>query len=156
MTSKLLLHSANNAQVCHLLQVDVATICNLPKTIKTREHGLASYASILAMGGVGNMALGLATGVDVASVRSLQGPHFSTHRQHEHFIIALVWGFPLDNKEYEICTMMQKVFLEWMLCQLTRAQPLLISKALIFVHQYLVLMLQSMNPRAGEKGTQHL
>ena len=60
-----MLHSANNAQVCHLLQVDVATCCNLPKTIKTRKHGLASYANILAIGGVGNMALDLATG-DVA------------------------------------------------------------------------------------------
>lgn len=59
---------------------------------------------------VGNMALDLAAEGDVACVKSLQGPHPSTHHQHERSTIAFVLGFPLGNNENGIRTMVQKKF----------------------------------------------
>lgn len=85
------------AQVCHLLQVDVATNCNLPKVIKTREHGLASYANILAMGRVSNMALDLATREDVACVKPLQGPLILLHIVNMSALLLLLFGDSLNS-----------------------------------------------------------
>lgn len=148
------------AQACHLLQIDAATIRNLPKGVKAGEQGLANYANMLAMGWVGSMALDLVTGRDAEGVKALQGPHHLANRQHEHSCVALVWGFPLGSKENEIRAMVQKVFNPDRQYPRMDVVPVDESSAFVdfrnpfLVHQFLELMLQSINSR--EKGSQCL
>ncbi|CAK9206078.1 unnamed protein product [Sphagnum jensenii] len=98
------------AQACHLLQVDVSTIRNLPQAVKEGDAGLASYTNVLALGWVGNMALDLSSGKEAAGVKAFCSPHPHANRRTDISTVALVWGFPAGCQERDLQRIVQNVF----------------------------------------------
>ncbi|KAH9550739.1 hypothetical protein CY35_10G087300 [Sphagnum magellanicum] len=98
------------AQACHLLQIDVSTIRNLPQAVKDGDAGLASFVNLLALGWVGNMALDLASGKEATGVKAFRGPHPPANRHSSNSTVVLVWGFPAGSEEHDLRRIVQDVF----------------------------------------------
>jgi poly(A)-specific ribonuclease len=98
------------AQACHLLQIDVATIQNLPQAVKQGDAGLASYANLLALGWVGNMALDLSSGKQATGVKAFHAHQLPANHDSDNSTVALVWGFPAGSREQDLLKMVQKMF----------------------------------------------
>ncbi|CAK9195023.1 unnamed protein product [Sphagnum troendelagicum] len=98
------------AQACHLLQIDVSTIRNLPQAVKDGDAGLASFVNLLALGWVGNMALDLTSGKEATGVKAFRGPHPPANRHSSNSTVVLVWGFPAGSEEHDLRRIVQEVF----------------------------------------------
>jgi poly(A)-specific ribonuclease len=98
------------AQACHLLQIDVATIRNLPQAVKQGDAGLASYANLLALGWVGNMALDLISGKQATGVKAFHAHQLPANRHLDNSTVALVWGFPAGSREQDLLKMVRQMF----------------------------------------------
>lgn len=96
------------AQVCHLLQIDVATIRNLPQAVKQGDAALASYANLLALGWVGIMALDLSSGKQATGVKAFHAHQLPANHHSDNSTVALVWGFPAGSREQDL--LIQKWF----------------------------------------------
>ncbi|CAK9196479.1 unnamed protein product [Sphagnum troendelagicum] len=98
------------AQACHLLQIDVATIRNLPQAVKQGDAGLASYVNLLALGWVGNMALDLSSGKQATGVKAFHAHQLPANYHSDNSTVALVWGFPVGSQEQDLLKVVQKMF----------------------------------------------
>ncbi|BFI40227.1 poly(A)-specific ribonuclease [Marchantia polymorpha subsp. ruderalis] len=102
------------AQICHLLQVDTATIRSLPQAAMSQVDsrlGFASYTNLLMLQTFkGQLALDLRTGKEALGDRAPRGPQSPPYRLLNRENVVLVWGLPSKIQDPILRKMVQNVF----------------------------------------------
>jgi hypothetical protein len=100
------------AQICHILQLDISTIRQLPQAVAGAPTGFASYANLMMLQTFrGQSALDLTTGNEAVGVKALRGPTIPPNRSVERDNVALFWGLlPARGLEGYLRKLVQNIF----------------------------------------------